>query len=161
MKGFVTVLALLMALLLTGCGNRETEAQMNQQNTDSQTSQSMPQEENDLVESPAEMNENAQYEADAQGEVDGKQEIDPNSISEGADQPEGSMAGDMQNAVDDAADAAKDVTDGVANGARDVVDGVVDGARDVTNDVIDGVDDMTQDARNGMQDAAKDSQTSR
>lgn len=165
MKGFVTALALMLALLLTGCGNRNGSGQPADNNTANNNTQ-MTEDETDRTPAQDQMENgtaggsvvaepNTGYEADQDGVVEDRDE------AAGDRTDRGDLSDDMKDAVNDTADAAKDVTDGVANGARDVVDGVVDGARNVTDDVIDGVDDMADGARNGVEDATRESRTAR
>lgn len=147
MKGIVTALALAMALLLTGCGNRNQAP-----NRPSDNRTDTPVTSQDGNQTVGEGNTaDGNYDAEPDGAVTDRTDGDRN----------GSLSQDAQDVVDDTADAARDVTDGVLNGARDAVDGVVDGARDVTNDVINGVDDMAGAANNGVRDATRESRTAR
>lgn len=171
MKGFITALALVMALLLTGCGGRgsvNSNGTANNTNAGTQVGDSTPGTgadynntagdgttgDNDLTDS------DGHYEADRDGVVD--------DDSDNRTDRDGDLSDDLKDAVDDTADAAQDVTDGVVDGARDVTNGVVEGAQDVADGIIDGADnagdavaDGTNTARNNMNNTVNGTGTGR
>ena len=137
MKLIATALALTLALLLTGCVNRDRREETVQDNTvvtqDGVTEDRVDNGYTTDVTDPA---DNAHYEAGANGGVE-QETVTGNTVTDNDRVNNNDRVNDDNDSVmDNVTDAADDVVDTTGDVARRVVDG----AEDVADDVIDGVD---------------------
>lgn len=141
MKVIATALALTLALLLTGCVNRDRQDETVQNNT-AATEDRVDNGYNTDVPDPA---NDAYYEAGNNGAVE-DETVTGNTVTDNNVMNNDRVNNGNDSAMDNVTDAADDVVDTTGDVARRVVDG----AEDVADNVIDGVDRAADNVEDSM-----------